>query len=129
MTAVESTGLDLLNMIEDNPITFTVRGVECTGAKGGLSYARHNMEGGLLEEPDLVIVTTLVVKDAHGIFVDRFPDIAPTSATAKAIAEAFINQQLVIGSDENYRIARVAIDEFKAGIQFDLMSVHRETRK
>jgi hypothetical protein len=132
MDLAESTLEDLLNTIDDVPVTYKFNGVEHTGTRGGLVMSQMNQEGGLLDEPDLIITGTLKIKDDAGHFVDAFPDEAPTATLSpKQIARGFVNEQLtdVDGiSDDNYRIDRVTVDEWKNAIQFDLMSVHQEIR-
>ena len=131
MTLTESTALDLLNAIADVPVTFKFNGVEHTGTRGGLIGTESNTEGGLLDEPDLQITACLLRRLPDKHFTDEFPDDAPTTLAPGAIANVFKGEPLtdidgIVG--DNYRIARVHIDEFKAGIQFDLMSVHQESR-
>lgn len=116
MTFAEQAERDLLNAISDTPLTFVSNEATYTDAatRGALITAERMLDGGILEEPDLVITTTRHKLNGAGDLKDRFAGDVPPA----------VGEVLTI-DDVNYRIDRMHEDEFGVGIQYDLISPHR----
>lgn len=113
---LEAATFDLLGMIEDHPIEFTWGGLTIEGTIGGLVTSAKLESGGLIQDYALQIATSLWKRAEPGsnTLIERFP-----GQNASLPEEG--NQLTAEGV--TYRIDRVTQDDYRAGIQLDLVNV------
>lgn len=115
MTNLESATYDLLGMILDHPVTAEFEGEEYEGTAGGIITSQELEPGGFVEDFDYSWVTSLKKRVSRHVdeLEDRFPDEPPA-----------VGDDLTIDGVE-YRIVRTTMDDYGAGVQFDLRTVNK----
>lgn len=103
MTNAEAQRQDLLNAIDDEPVTFTIDTVDYTGMIGVLTTLDEGVSGGFLENFDLSLVVSLQDRNGNDTFE----------------TEPVCGDFLTIDS-ENYMVKRVLRDPFGIALQLDL---------
>jgi hypothetical protein len=106
----------MARLIDDLPIVFVwaTDGKEYRGTRGAVVTSKRQVEGGVLEEPDLQI-TIALKKLIGGRLVNTFPSSAIPEPDQKFLHVAG-------RTNYNFRIERVIADEYGAAIQCDLMT-------
>ena len=101
--------MDLINMIEDDPIVFTYQSVEYRGASSGINARRPLEIGGFEEMPELTIAVNLRRYDGDEVFGQDRPSVGDHISVREV----------------EYRIERTEIDSLEECLQMDLRSKHK----
>lgn len=99
---------DLLQIIAENPVTFSFDGVEYTGTMSGKNLRVPLEIGGFQDEPELSII--IAIHDAYG---NRVMNTLPA-----------VGQKVTTGGT-TYRIDRIETDVENVGLQMDLRSANK----
>lgn len=106
MTLGEIVRLDLIAMIEDDPVTFLFNGTEYTGTFSGVNRRRPLEIGGFEPDPDLVLVLNLRDRNGGDVFGQDKPSVG---------------SRITINEVE-YRVDRTEVDPLEECLQLDLRS-------